>query len=67
MIVDEKQVLGIKDAKTRREMRNYMRFVALWPKHKARMVYRPRWYPYFGPSHEAAARFGSGRTAGPSL
>jgi hypothetical protein len=58
MIVDESEITRFESAKDRRWIRNTMRFLALWPTQKARMIYRPRWYPYFGISHEAAAKIG---------
>jgi hypothetical protein len=59
MIVNERDLQGITDAKGRLSARNTMRFIALWLIHRARMVYRPRWYPYFGISHEVAAKIGN--------
>lgn len=32
----------------RREVRNFIRFLKLWPKHKGRMVERPMWQRYLG-------------------
>lgn len=42
----------------RRELRNFQRFLALWPHHKLRMLASPRFQKYLGISPEMAHRMG---------
>lgn len=39
----------------RREIRNFRRFIALWPTHGFEMVQRPRWQKYLALTPEEAA------------
>jgi hypothetical protein len=46
MIVSKDNIHLVKDATDRREIRNYMRFLRLWPKYKLPMLARIRWQRY---------------------
>lgn len=38
----------VADLSDRRELRNFMRFLRLWPHHSFDMIQRPRWQRYLG-------------------
>ena len=41
----------------RRELRNFQRFLRLWPHHGFDMLYRPRWQKYLGLTPEEARHY----------
>lgn len=54
IITSEADIARVADKGDRREMRNFMRFLRLWPAHSFEMVQRPRWQKYLGLSTEEA-------------
>lgn len=42
----------------RRELRNYDRYLRLWPRFKQRMLLRPRWQKYLGITPRQAWKYG---------
>jgi hypothetical protein len=42
-------------ANDRRELRNFRRFLRLWPHHGFDMLHRPRWQKYLGLTAQEAA------------
>lgn len=55
MIVgSEADIQKVSDMGDRRELRNFMRFLRLWPVHGFDMLERPRWQKYLGISQSEA-------------
>lgn len=49
MIINgEADIAKIANANDRRELRNFARFMRLWPIHGFDMIQRPRWKKYLG-------------------
>jgi hypothetical protein len=46
MIVSKENLHLVENPTDRREIRNYMRFLRLWPKHKLTMLQRISWQRY---------------------
>jgi hypothetical protein len=58
MIVgSEADIAKVPDAGDRRELRNFGRFLRLWPHHSFDMLQRPRWQKYLGLDAEEVAAF----------
>lgn len=56
IISGEADVKRVRHLKDRREIRNYMRFLRLWPIHGFDMLHRPRWQKYLGLSPSEATK-----------
>lgn len=54
IISGESDIAKLASRKDRREIRNYMRFLRLWPVHGFDMLERPRWQKYLGVSPQEA-------------
>lgn len=46
IITSEADIAKVPSLQDRREMRNFMRFLRVWPKHKPDMLRRSRWQKY---------------------
>jgi hypothetical protein len=63
MIVSKDNLHLIENAGDRREVRNFQRFLALWPHHRQKMLTRPRWQRYLNVTPEEAQRMRAARPA----
>lgn len=52
IIGSEADIAKIPSPQDRREMRNFQRWLRLWPHHGFDMIQRPRWQKYLGFSPE---------------
>ena len=52
IIGGEADIAKIPDMKDRREVRNFRRWLKLWPHHSFDMIQRPRWQRYLGLNRE---------------
>lgn len=48
VITGEADIAKLPSAQDRRELRNFGRFLKLWPHHSFDMIQRPRWQRYLG-------------------
>lgn len=55
IISNEADIAKLADASDRREVRNFQRFLRLWPIHGFDMLERPRWQKYLAISPAEAA------------
>lgn len=55
IINSEADIAKIADQNDRRELRNFQRFLRLWPTHGFDMLQRPRWQRYLGVTPAEAA------------
>jgi hypothetical protein len=53
----EADIARVPSAQDRRELRNFQRFLKLWPHHGFDMLARPRWQKYLAISETEAAMF----------
>lgn len=52
IITSEADIAKVASLNDRRELRNFTRFLRLWPHHSFDMINRPRWQKYLGFSAE---------------
>lgn len=52
IITNEADIAKVGNRNDRRELRNFARFLRLWPHHSFDMINRPRWQKYLGLSSE---------------
>jgi hypothetical protein len=48
IIMKEADIAKVPSPQDRRELRNFMRWLRLWPHHGFDMIQRPRWQKYLG-------------------
>lgn len=52
IIMSEADIAKVPSLQDRRELRNFQRWLRLWPHHSFDMIQRPRWQKYLGLSTE---------------
>lgn len=57
IISSEADIQKVVDLTDRRELRNFRRFLRLWPHHSFDMIQRPRWQKYVGLTPEEVEAF----------
>jgi hypothetical protein len=55
VFTSEADIARVPSLQDRRELRNFNRFLRLWPAHGFDMIQRPRWQKYLGLSEQEAA------------
>ena len=55
IVSSEADIQKVVDLSDRRELRNFLRFLRLWPHHGFDMLERPRWQKYLGINASEAA------------
>lgn len=59
IISSEADIAKVPSPQDRRELRNFQRWLRLWPHHAFDMIQRPRWQKYLGLTPEEVAAFNS--------
>ena len=57
IISSEADIAKVPSLQDRRELRNFQRWLRLWPHHAFDMIQRPRWQKYLGLSPEEVESF----------
>lgn len=57
VFTSEADIAKVDSLVDRRELRNYMRFLKLWPVHKFTMLQRPRWQKYLAITSDEAKAY----------
>lgn len=57
VIMSEADIARVPSPKDRRELRNFARFLRVWPHHSFDMIQRPRWQKYLGLAPEEVEAF----------
>jgi len=57
IITSEADIAKVPSPQDRRELRNFQRWLRLWPHHGFDMIQRPRWQKYLGLSPEEVEAF----------
>lgn len=57
IITGEQDIAKVPSPADRRELRNFQRWLRLWPHHGFDMIQRPRWQKYLGLTSEEVEAF----------
>lgn len=57
IITGEADIAKVPSPQDRRELRNFGRFLRMWPHHSFDMIQKPRWQKYLGLDAEEVAAF----------
>jgi hypothetical protein len=67
IITSEADIAKVPSPQDRRELRNFQRWLRLWPHHSFDMIQRPRWQKYLGLDAEEVSAFTAAALKGAGL